>query len=241
MKSILIIISLALVSSISLARVGTEDLTEIRELTKAGDYQKALEKHLWFHEESKSSSGMGGVRLSFALSAWIELAEQYQPAMEALIHVRDADKEKLLLGIGSFRNFHDLSSINKKLDEEQATLELFLILDQQYPEQSGPYYIVAEDLLIKHKKYNICAKYIADPIVKYEGLRNRRERSLGMARENRKMNNSHFLDNTDKNYVEGVTKLIEVLLAIDRQKEAIEVQQRALSYFPSDAIKNSIN
>lgn len=223
-----------------MASVENKDLDRIRELTKAGQFQQALEKHLWFHEESKSSSGMGGVRLSYAITAWVELGEKYPPALEALIRIRDEDNEKLLSGKGSFDNFHDLSSINQVLGEEEATLELFLILDNKYPEQSDSYYIVAEDLLVRHKKYDICAKYIGDPIVKYEGFRHVREMNVSLAKTNPKLNTPEFLYYTDQSYIDNVVKLIEVLIAIDQQADAIEIQKRALSYFSDERIAYAI-
>ncbi len=240
MRTILTFITLLIFSGISMASVGNKDLDEIRQLAKAGQFQQALEKHLWFHEESRSSSGMGGVRLSYAISAWIELGEKYPPAFEALIQVRDKDKEKLLSGNGSFDNFHDLSAVNRGLGEDEETLELFLILDRKYPEQSPSYYIVAEDLLIEHKKYDICAKYIGDPIAKYEGLRHRREMELSFAKTNPKLNNPRFLEHADESFIDGVLKLIEVLISIKKQDDASEIQKRALSYFPSESIKYAI-
>ena len=240
MKSILILISLFIVSNVSIASVGNKDLYEIRGLTKAGQFQQALEKHLWFHEESKSSPGMAGVRLSYAIAAWVELGEKYSPAMEALIQIRDQDREKLLSGNGSFENFHDLSSINREIGDEEATLELFLILDEKYSEQSDSYYIVAEDLLIRHKKYDICAKHIGDPIVKYEKIRHLREMQLSSIKTNPNMSNPHILEHTDTSYIDGVLKLIEVLIAINQQENAIEIQTRALSYFPNESIKLAI-
>lgn len=233
-------ILLLLCSGLAMAEVGNNDLNEIRNLTKTGQYQQALEKHMLFHEESKSSSGMGGVRLSYALSAWIELGEKYPPALEALIQVRENDKEKLLSGKGGFDNFHDLSAINQRLGEDEKTLELLLTLDEKHPEQLESYYIVAEDLLIKHKKYDICAKYIGDPIAKYESLRYRREMELSLSRKNPKLNNSKFLDHADQSYIDGVIALIEVLTAINKLEDAREVQKRALSYFPSESIKYAI-
>src|SRR5687768_17293473 len=89
-----------------IAQVGNADLQEIRRLTSEGKYEEALNKHLWFHEESKSSIGMGGVRLSFALSHWMELGEAYPPALAALKAIRDANEAKLLEGAGGFREFH---------------------------------------------------------------------------------------------------------------------------------------
>ncbi len=233
-------LSLLIFSTISMAGVSNNDLDAIRELTKAGQFQQALEKHIWFHEESKSSPGMGGVRLSYAISAWVELGEQYPPALEALIEIRDKDKAALLSGKGSFQSFHDLSAINQGLSEEADTLQLFLILEKEYPEQAEAYYIVAEDLLIKHKKYDMCAKYIGDPIIKFEGLRHNRELQLSFAKTNPKMNKPHFLEYANESYIDGVIKLIEVLVAIEKRDEAKEVQKRAMSYFSNDTIKYAI-
>ena len=236
----LLSVVLVVFSGLSVAGVDNEDLDKICKLTEAGQFEKALEKHLWFHEESKSSPGMAGVRLSYAISAWIDLGNKYPPAIEALKKIRDGDKESLLSGKGNFDNFHDLSSINQGLGEEEDTLELFLTLDNKYPKQAGAYYIVAENLLIKHKKYDICAKYIGDPIIKYEKLRHNRELQLSFAKTNSKMNSPRFLEYLDQSYIEGVVKLIEVLLAIDKRDEAIEVQSRALSYLSNDSIKHAI-
>ena len=241
MKGINLLLSLLLIfSTISYASVGNEDLNDICQLTKAGKFQQALEKHLWFHEESKKSPGMGGVRLSYAIDAWIDLGEKYPPALEALIEIRDNDKEALLSGRGNFENFHDLSAINQGLGQDEETLNLFLILDKKYSDQTESYYIVAEDLLIKNKQYEICAKYIGDPIMKYERIRHNRELQMSFVKTNPKLNDPNFLEYADKSYVDDVVKLIEVLIAIDKREDAIEIQKRSLSYFPNDKIRNAI-
>lgn len=222
------------------ADVGNKDLDNINALAESGHYQQALEKHIWFHEESKTSSGMAGVRLSYAIEAWIKLGEKYPPALDALINVRNTNKEILLSGKGSFQHFHDLSSINRKLSEEEQTYELFLILDKKYPEQADTYYHVAEDLLIERKEYELCGKYIGDPIYKYENIRHLRELSLSFAKQEPKMNSPWYIKHTDKSFVDGVAKLIEVLIAIDRKEEAIEIQKRALSYYDNEKIRYAI-
>lgn len=224
----------------ALAGVGNKDLDNIRALTAAGQYQQALEKHLWFHEESKSSAGMAGVRLSFAISAWIELGQKYPPAIQALTRIRDNDREVLLSGNGGFGNFHDLSAINSGLGDDENTLQLFLLLDKKFPGQAKAYYIVAENLLIRNKQYHICAKYIGDPIIKFEGLRHSRELNLSLAKTNSEMSDAFFLEFADKNYIEGVITLIEVLVAINKRAEAEEVQQRAMSYFTNERIENAL-
>ena len=68
-------------ANLALAEVNLEDLNNIRDLVKNEQYELALQKHVWFHEESKSSSGMAGVRLSYAISNWVELGNKYPPAL----------------------------------------------------------------------------------------------------------------------------------------------------------------
>src|ERR1044072_6141550 len=58
--------------------------------TRAGQFEDALAKHLWYHRNAlKHSPAQGGVRLSFALSYWHNLATKYPPAMTALKAERD--------------------------------------------------------------------------------------------------------------------------------------------------------
>jgi len=233
----LLFLSVFMIGFSANAEVGNKDLENIRNLTKSGQYQQALEKHIWFHEESKASPSMAGVRLSFAIAAWINLGERYSPALDALINVRDTNKEILVSGKGSFQHFHDLFSINRALGKEEHTYELFLILDKQYPEQAVVYYHVAEDLLIERKDYKLCGKYIGDPVYKYERIRHTRELQLSMTKKYPIMNNSRFLKNADESFVDSVIKLIKLLIAIDREDEAIEIQKRALLYFDNEKIR----
>ncbi len=238
-KSLLLLFTIT--TSTAFAEVGKKDLDEIRELTRNGLYQKALEKHLWFHEESKSSSGMGGVRLSFAINAWIELGNKYPPALDALISVRDKNKELLLSGEGSFNNFLDLFSINRELEDENDTYDVFLFLDKKFPSQAENYYHVAEDLLIKRKKYDICGKYIGDPIYKYENMRHMRELQISFMKEDAKMDSPSFRQHTDQTFVSDVLKLIEVLVAIEKMDDAREIQRRAMSYYENDKIRYALH
>ena len=104
-KTIILILTIAFANS-SFSDVSNKDLIDIRKLIEEGQYQQALEKHIWFHEESRTSRGMGGVRLSYAVPQWVYLGEKYFPAMEALVNTRDKEKSILLSGKGSFENFH---------------------------------------------------------------------------------------------------------------------------------------
>jgi tetratricopeptide (TPR) repeat protein len=98
-------------------------LKEAKEHTKKGDYEEALKKHLWYHHNIlKHQPSQYGVRLSFALGYWIELAGKYPPALKSLKEVRDGLKLKL----GNDKEaFHDYLSINQYLKDYQETLETY--------------------------------------------------------------------------------------------------------------------
>ena len=66
------------------------------------------------------------MRLSYALSDWVELANQYPPALVALKAIRDAKSDRLARGDGDRRLFHDVRAINEQLDQQGSTYELFV-------------------------------------------------------------------------------------------------------------------
>jgi hypothetical protein len=89
-------------------------------------YVESLEKFEWFFEHSRNERGMGGVRLSFALSYWLELASEYPPAMSAFISLRDRTEVHCHASSGDFMAFHELSALNRRLNADARTIEVFL-------------------------------------------------------------------------------------------------------------------
>lgn len=227
----LLLIFLTTTSGLVFADVGKSDLKEIYELIDVGDYQNALEKHIWFHEESKKSPGMGGVRLSYALMSWVKLGEQYPKALTELKKIRDKNDSLLRSGKGNFSNFHDLSSINRELKESNLTVELFKYLDKNYVEQAKSYYHVVEPTLLEIKEYELCGKYIGNPVFKYESLRHNRESSLNSAKNYPKLNTPEHYRYIDKSYMTGVLNLLEILTALEREDEKTQVLERVSNYF----------
>lgn len=63
----------------------TEALTRARAAAAAGRHAEALRDLLWFHEHALDlEPSLYGLRLSFALGAWKDLADVYPPAMAEL-------------------------------------------------------------------------------------------------------------------------------------------------------------
>ena len=100
-------------------------LSSARADKQHGRFERALAKHIWYHDNAlKHQRSQYGVRLSFALGDWLELAQLYPPAKAAFLHTRDKTET-------AFREhpdpnlFHDLSSMNRYLKEDNRTVDLF--------------------------------------------------------------------------------------------------------------------
>src|SRR4051812_9051491 len=98
-------------------------LNEALTLTKQGKYEEALQKHLWFHENAlKHDKALAAVRLSFALSDWVELGKKYPKARKALVAIRDKNTKSVSEGKGNFDLFMEIAAINRYLNERAKTV-----------------------------------------------------------------------------------------------------------------------
>ncbi len=136
-------------------------LQEARRDTENKAYAAALVKHVWYHENAISiEPAQVGVRLSFALSYWLELAEAYPPAKAKLMEIRDKAGKETLEGKDGTDAFHDFVSINRVLGEPELTKKLFVQLDNDKPKQARALFELARPSLIQAKAYVLCAKYV---------------------------------------------------------------------------------
>ena len=106
-----------------------------------------------------------GVRLSFALSDWLKLAEAYPPAMAKLEAVRDDARRRVNERHGRrivVQDFQELASINDRLGETDATVDAFRMLDERDPKAAkAPVYRLAQPSLIQAKQFTLCGKYLS--------------------------------------------------------------------------------
>jgi hypothetical protein len=128
--------------------------------THAERYEDALQKFLWFYEASRSEFGLGGVRLPFALGYWLELAAKYPPAMNAISNLRDEMEQQCRDNHGDYASFRDASALNGYLDDDRRTINLFLDIAKEYPDNAKQIYHVAERLLVADGKYQQCAPFL---------------------------------------------------------------------------------
>lgn len=138
-------------------------LNDARALARSGEFEKALERHEWFHKNALSiNPSYYGVRLSFALGDWKDLGDKYPPALASLKSMRDEGVKALFAGTATPDVFHDISSINRALGEDESTVKVFKELHSHYPELAVKcFQMVQETLLAKHE-INLFLHYVGD-------------------------------------------------------------------------------
>src|SRR5262249_31057731 len=101
-------------------------LREARNAARRGAHAEALEKYLWFHHHAlEHDSALAGVRLSYAVSEWVELSKVYPPALEALESLQSGTLTSLRRRSNDRKQFHDFASINEHLGRFDLTSDLF--------------------------------------------------------------------------------------------------------------------
>ncbi len=229
-----------------LPRERTEDprsvLKQARELAAEGQYEEALEKHVWFHERAvEIQPSLSGVRLSFALGDWLRLGESYPPALEALRSIRDEKTARIEGGEGGFDLFQDVAAINGVLGDDEATYALFKVVDEGYPDTAERAYIVARKLLVERRDYALCSKYVGDLRLELERLRESRETMLAFARQDPAEEDVRMVVMADEHFVAETAMLVEILAGTGRDEEVETVRAAALAVMDDDALRAALD
>ena len=139
-------------------------LNEAKRLTDVGKNEEALNKFIWFYENSlRIQPAMAGVRLSFALSYWMDLGKKYPPALQKLEEYKKLDEEQVALGKSDRQTFLDVVALNRVLKAEADTISLFKILDEKFPVKAKELYSLAVEQLYGVAEFKIMGKYIKNP------------------------------------------------------------------------------
>src|SRR5208282_2462600 len=147
-------------------------LSDAKNLMEQAKYEDSLQRHLWyFNHALEYDQGQTGVRLSFALSQWVELGRRYPKAKEALIEIRDRDAHMLLEGKGYANLFTDVQAINRELQDEDATYALFKTIREKDPQLAGQCYFWVENLLVAKGEYQWCYDHVGDPQSRFDSIR----------------------------------------------------------------------
>jgi hypothetical protein len=213
-------------------------LQEAKEDFSADHFEEALAKQIWFHENAlKIEPAQYGVRLSFALVAWRDLAVKYPPAMEALRHARDTAESNVQTNDGTFESFHDAVSLNDILRESGRTVTLFKWVDEHKPEQAKRALGVADHALIAAKEYALCGKYV-EPQADYDASVRGYRQNLKMSKEKRFKNMKDF---GEEKFSSDVGTLVALLVLNDRKDEAKTIKDKAIKEWDDQAFQERLD
>lgn len=197
-------------------------LQETNRLTRSGQYEEALERHVWFHAHAlEQEPSMVGVRLSFALSHWMELGKKYPPALDKLKAIRNEGEALLKDGGGSFETFHDVSAINRVLGEDAATLALFKELEVLQAELAASLWIVTKDIAFQFKEYDLINRHLPDVERAY------RTAYAGYLRDFSTFQNGNHIDWVRSRFRKEVAQLAELARYNGDDAIALKIQDRA--------------
>ena len=131
---------------------------------REGRYKDALREYAWFHDHAlEHQQSLYGVRLSFALWYWTELAKEYPEARKKLVEIRDRKTAILAAGTGDRELFHDVKAINQALGEEEKTYELFTTMLETAPLLAPACANLAIEAIVKAGDFSLAERYSDSP------------------------------------------------------------------------------
>lgn len=251
----------------ALAPGETADLQKIlntaKSLADEGSYEEALQRYLWYFDHSRSDDTQRGVRLSFALSDWMNLAGHYPKAKQALIEIRDAEAQRFSDGGGYADLFHEVSAISSYLNDDKATARLFGTVEQKDPALAGQCYFWAQEALIQNGVYEKCLHYLGDPQAAFQQICSSRKqrqtfdirqaerqeqltkRLQAMAQTNRAFARVPTLmappPFADENFVRETRQLFEILVGAGRKADAEKIQSQAMAILDDARLKSAVS
>jgi hypothetical protein len=211
-------------------------LYEAQADTQAGRYKDAEAKFIWYRDNAlKYQPSQVGVRDSFALSYWSQLAEKYPPARKRLNSIRDdAEKElrnKPVSGRKAMTDFIVILSINNGSKDDAKTLALFKWLDVYDQKTARQAYSLVEMQLIAAGEYALCGRYM-DPDVSYQRILNSYQMTMDTAGKMKNLptagNAPQLRGFAETNFIHQAATVVAALSINNRQEDANRIAGEAL-------------
>ena len=141
-----------------------QTLRDAREAARRGAHAEALEKYLWFHHHALDHDpALAGVRLSYAISEWVDLGNAYPPALEALESIQSNNLRLLREGSCEHSRFHDFASINRYLGRAELTRTLFAEMAEHQPEFARRCFRSALPALVRTRSFALARRFVSSP------------------------------------------------------------------------------
>lgn len=215
-------------------------LVEAKQLAAQGKFQEALEKHIWFHDHAlEVNPAYYGVRLSFALSDWVDLGNKYPKALDALKEIRDKKTARLLAGEQNHALFHDVAAINEHVGQSEATMVLFKHIAAAHPEFAALTYSIVDKALIQAGEYDLAKKCLGDPMTRFAEIKTIYDNRIKFARTSPYAEESR--QSADSIFSNQVVGLITVLNKTGDPVLARQIQSQTLVILDNPEIRMALN
>jgi hypothetical protein len=216
----------------------------------AGRYAEALEQHRIYHELSREVPAQFGVRLSFALSRWADLARRYPTAREALSLARDAAAQRLRAAAADrgpesahavHADFAEVVAISTRLEDDRYAADLFADLDADAPQVAADCWAAARSLLVRARRFELARRYLGDPeraVARSAAILDQRL-TRGFARFPEHLR-AQMREDTVNGYVSDVRELLAILEGAGDHDASAATRQQAIDVVPWAHVRDDV-
>ena len=219
-----------------------ERLNAAKTSAREGRFAEALSEYIWFHEHAlEEEPSLRGVRLSFALGYWMELAGLYPQARAALQSIRDEKTRRLKDGAEDAELFIDVTAINRTLSNDEATYDLFCLINSRNPPLAGRCARVATPAIVKARDFKLARGFIPDPEQAIEQLASGFNK--GIERASRSSTPERQIDITNAEvriYADDVELLIQIVGGAGEWKRADALAEHAVTLAGSSEMQVAV-
>jgi len=213
-----------------------EVLRDARQCVTSHEYAAALEKYIWFHHHALDTRrSLVGVRLSYAISEWVDLGEVYPPALRALEDLRDTKTASLMKGTDDSGLFHDVRSINRALGQVERTRDLFKVITEANRGFAEKCFPLAIESLVFTKEFSLARSFILDgqsEVDRFAIPFKSAPMSTPMMQE--------MKETLVRIYVKNVGLILQVLLGVGEEVEAKRILQYAFDCVTDQQLRDMV-
>ena len=208
-------------------------LEQAYELYLNKKYKESLENYEWFFDKAENfDSNYSGAKYR-SLKEWKCLADEYQPALEALTKRKNICL-KLFKQNKNTKTFRDYTAVCHALKHDHEVINLFKDLcktDINFAKSVFPF---IENILILNREWALCNMCIDDSMKKYNVLLEKFDEMMRISNE---AYNGDYNDIYEKKFERDIQSLFWILKTGKREKEIKKIQSKLLQDLADRNIK----
>ncbi len=205
-----------------------------------GRHAEALQGYMWFHQHALAEEpSLSGVRLSFALAAWMDLGAAYPEALLALAEIRDHKVEALLHGEADRNMFFDVVAINEYVGASLQNYQLFLRLLAARPEFATKIARSAMPAIVAARDFRLAEQLMPDPATTLHRLAREFNDDVRMIKH-RRFTRAPARWAFIRIYVDEVQLFLKVAIGNGDQIGAARIKALAVALVQSPSVRDAV-